>query len=194
MATRTNGPRSKRQAEQVRRLFKGLPIINGEQDLPIHVGPAEVKDGKPGSFGDCTIALGARALYGSTAVAIFRSRAYLDLVNPRTGQREVWRMVIPRRTRDAVIAPLDGGRPPTPGTYWLSKPAVWDDLDVKRDRNRGYRIARREALLRGEVPERAGGSFGSGGPRNEVVTLRPGEDGFMRDGRGMVQNRVVPTP
>lgn len=161
---------SGQQQEAFEKYFAGMPLKEAEADLYIHITAEEAVGGAPGDPENCAIAMSCRRVFGSTAVVIMRSIAYVDL------EGTVYRFQVPKATLEKIIRPIDAGLTAEPGMYRLKKPGVNKTLEQQHVRN-----AKRDARLKAQ-----------GKPTRPVKRYPPrfvmaGHPGFLRNGSGHIR-------
>jgi hypothetical protein len=174
--TRTG--RTATQQNLLDRFWKGMPVRDAVSKILLVIAPVDIDTAIPGDPANCAASRFCQRAYGSSAVIFLHTCAYIDLPDPDTGERVVFRFSIPEKTQK-MIEDLDSGKQPSPGTYSLIRPnrkLGSRTTPEERAKNKVYRATflekRRQALIHGEaVPSQR---------------RSPGTSGFVRAGTGMV--------
>lgn len=169
--------RDKAQKEAVERFFGGMKVEEATEPLRIFPNEADIIAAKQGSPEECVIAQACHRLFGSSAVLIFKSVAYVDLPDA-TGIRKVNRFYVPKALSRQIVEYDKTGKFPSNG-FTLLPPPESERLDydrkyqaerAKRIKNGDHKVdPQKSALLKGTV-------------RGVKAAMLTG----VRDGSGMV--------
>lgn len=170
-----------KQEREALRVFKGMPVRDAKADLLFPVDWPDVKDAVAGDPTRCVAARACKRLYGSTAMVIMRTVAYVDL-GEENGTRTVYRFTVPQETLEKIIRPLDAGGKPVAGVFTLNAPSPTRTLAHQTRIDHKRRERERTAKLNGTIyPLRPGSG------RNHRDNIHVGSPGFLRDGSGLIQ-------
>lgn len=171
-----------KQEQEALRIFKGMRVVDADDSILISPNDDDALSAVAGDPTRCTVARFFQRAYGSSAVVVLRTVAYVDLAEP-SGERVVRRFKVPTQTLEYIIRPNDEHGRPIPGTYKLLPPTPGQRLEHQAKIKRAGDQRRREARIKGEL--RRPKSPGRPGKRGQSTI------GILRDGGGMVQMRVV---
>lgn len=179
--TNTKLGRDPQHGAALHRTFGDLEVIDARHDMRIPVKAVDERKGKRGNPGECAIAQACKRELNSSAVVIYKTRAYVDVLGD-DGVRRVERFFLTSAAR-ALVEAFDRGHPiPVDGRWFvLRKPAPGKTLDADVHRQR----RRRAAIRKGTYTP------ANGKPRKRVTEPRDFE---VRNGTGhwqMIQKQVA---
>jgi hypothetical protein len=130
----------------IKRLWGGLPVIDGEHDLRVFINQSDLDNAVRKDPGACVFAAACKRIFGSSKVLFFKSVAYVDLPDGN-GARRVERFEMPDKMRELIEA-FDRGEMTIPEAGFLLKvPKASFTLEYRRNISRKTR--KRAALLKG---------------------------------------------
>lgn len=165
--------RTKKESEVLERLYGDLEIKDAESDVRLPWSAVNVKRGKRRDAAHCVVAEACREYFGSSVVAIFKTKAYVDILG-ENGVRHVERFIVPPLTRKLIEA-FDKGEmvPQDDRQIVLKAPTPCQRLDYQLRQKRKWR----KAVAKGEI--KPGKGYAT--PRGDIHELE------VRDGRGLWQ-------
>lgn len=117
----------------IRSVFgKDLRIVDARAALLLQPVKADCIGADPKTPNNCVLSRCAQRMYGAKVAVFWKTYAYVDLVNPKTGRREIVRFVMSAGARRHIYD-LDGGEPFREGTtIRLRAPTRGNRLSVRR--------------------------------------------------------------
>lgn len=124
----------------VRSIFgKDLRIVDAKSPLLLQPVKIDCVGADPKSPNNCVLSKCAGRMYGAKAAVFWKYYAYLDLINPRTGRRELNRFVVSAGARRHIYD-LDGGEAFREGTtVRLQAPSRSHKLALRRRNAKAFR-------------------------------------------------------
>lgn len=170
--------RSKIQADAITRFFGGMEVIEAKESLRVFANKTDKQNANQGDPESCVLAQACGRLYGSSAVLIFKTIAYVDLPD-ENGVRYVNRFSLGAKTTRQIVEYDQTGEFP-PGGFVFAPPSKHSQLD----NDRAYQKERKRRIQNGEHkvdPKRSALLKGVAKGIKQTALLTG-----VRDGSGMV--------
>ena len=153
--------RSPAQGDVLTRYFGGMKVIEAKEPLRVFANKADKQKATQGDPKSCVLAQACKRLYGSSAVVILKTKAYVDLPD-ENGVRYVNRFSVGTKTERQIVEYDKTGEFP-PGGFTFASPSKCDQLDndrvyqkerARRIRNGEHKVdPKKSALLKGVARE-----------------------------------------
>jgi hypothetical protein len=109
------------------RTFEGLPVVDADKDIDIHITPKDIQGSKKKNPAMCAAARAGQRELG-TEVRVFLTRTYVK-------QKNHWvRFLTPHRTTKEIVS-FDRGASFEPGEYYFKAPSPGQKLGQHRGTN-----------------------------------------------------------
>lgn len=167
--------RSVSQQEVLDRTFEGLAVRDAQAELRLFASAQDIEGAVPGDPENCVFARSCKRQFGSTAVVIMQSIAYVDMPQ-EDGSRVVERYQISPAAKNQIVTLDRDKESPLSGGFTLKPPRPSMRLDARKQANRKHYKKRQTARIKGEAVEKRS--------RPDVLTLEG-----VRSGIGMVHFR-----
>jgi hypothetical protein len=171
-----NRGRSKEQADALERFFAGMKVVEATAPLRVFANENDKRIAFRGDPKSCVLARACERLFGSSAVLIFKTIAYVDLPDSN-GIRQVNRFYVNNNVRDQIIRYDETGEFP-PGGFTFYIPPRTLDGDRQYQKDRKQRIKNGEHVVDVHKSAMLKGVF-KGVKKAAMLT-------GIRDGSGMV--------
>lgn len=170
--------RSGKQGAALQRFFGGMEVVEATEPLRVFASADDIKKATKGDPRHCVLARACNRLFGSSAVLIFKTVAYVDLPDEK-GVRKVNRFSVGVKAGRQIVNYDKTGKFPA-GGFTFSVPADGSTLDSYRN----YQIERKRLIRTGKRrvdPQKSALMKGivKGVKKSALLT-------GVRDGSGMV--------
>jgi len=175
--------------QALNRVFGDIRSIEAEADLYVPVKAIDKEGAIQHDLENCVFSKACHRAFDSTRVLFLARVAYVDLIDPDTGERTVNRFAIPDKTRLAIEAyDVDGVF--KEGVYLLKKPAPSYTRDARRTQQARYRKNPALKKKNSKQAQRRHARIKAKATRVKTIN-KAGITGFIRTGAGLIHTQVI---